>query len=919
MLEPIFVLRSYIIILSIWVFCWRVIILVNKIIKRNGSVHDFKQEKITNAIWKALKVTGELDRSIACEISDKVMAELQKKFSDDRPPSIEQIQDTVENVLMSSGNIKPAKAYILYRQMRSELRREKKLILEKSEIDEVDKKFEINSLRVLKSRYLRKNENGKLIETPKELFTRVATHTFLPEMFYHPNVYSKTGGEVIHPEAILDEVENENKFSIGRYALNRHHLKAFKKVYNDFNKQGKMKVDWNSLLTLLKTGHFNSMEKNVDALYDVMINRQFLPNTPAIANFGSLLGMGSACFVLGVDDSMEGIMDSLKNAAIIFKSGGGVGYNFSKLRPEGDFVRTTCGVASGPLTFMKMFDVMTEVVKQGGIRRGANMGMMNIDHPDIEKFVKSKTGNKSLTNFNISVLVKPDFWKHYNEGTPYPLRSPRNGKIIRTIDPRVLFDMIMYQAWESAEPGIIFYDHINRYNPFFKSLGPLECTNPCGEVTIYPNESCNLGSVNVLRFVKEDDTGKIYFDWDEFAKIIRIGTRFLDNVIDVNRFPLKQIEEMSKATRKVGLGVMGIGDLLYEMKIRYDSEDGRKFMEKIMEFINYHSKLESIELAKIRGVFPYYDKSFYAEGKMPFSAYYDRSSWTQDWSGVAEAIQKHGIRNSFTTVIAPTGSISMIAGTSSGMEPVYSLVFEKNVKVGSFYYVDPIFEKVMKSLGLHDEQLMKDVCDHGGRIDNIRYIPESVKKVFITAMDISPENHIKALAAFQKWTDSSISKTTNFSADATMEDMKKCYILAYTLGCKGVTVYRDGSIKSQVLVSPKKKHVSDVEETVENKPVFEKIPLPDNSSIGIVNEPIKITEQPVVIPIPVPIQTMNTNGGEMITNGRTNIVDIPGVQEKIENIPRSKAEYINCPKCTSKLAKVEGCVMCRDCGWGLCA
>jgi len=856
--------------------------LITKIIKRNGAIVDFRQEKITNAIWKALKATGERDRSVSSQISDRVMLELEKNFSEEHPPTIEQIQDFVESVLMSSNLAKPAKAYILYRQYRSELRREKKLVLEKTEIDEVDKQFDINSLRVLKSRYLRKDENGKLIESPKELFSRVSTHAFIPNLLYHSDVYNKNGGEKINPESELDEVENENKYHVGKFKLNRYHLRALKKVYNDFNKLGKMKVDWNSFLTLLKTGHFSSMEKELLDFYKLMVEKRFLPNTPAIANFGSLLGMGSACFVLGVKDSMEGIMDTLKSAAIIFKSGGGVGYNFSELRPEGDFVRTTCGVASGPLTFMRMFDVMTEVVKQGGIRRGANMGLMNVDHPDIEKFIKAKTGNKSLTNFNISVLIKDDFWKYYNENKPYPLRSPRDGKVIREVDPRVLFDMIVYQAWESAEPGIMFYDNINKNNPFLKTLGPIESTNPCGEVLLYPNESCNLGSVNVLAFVKEDETGKIYFDWNGLAATVKTAVMFLDNIIDVNRFPLPEIEEMSKKTRKVGLGVMGVGDLMYELKIRYDSEEGREFMSKLMEFINFNSKLSSIEMAKIRGVFPIYDQSFYSEGDMPFSGFYDKQSWKQDWMHIAEQVKQHGIRNAYTTVIAPTGSISMIAGTSSGMEPVYSLVFEKNVKVGSFYYVDPIFEKVMRSLGLHDEQLMRDVCDHGGRIQDIRYIPESVKKTFITAMDITPEEHIRALAAFQKWTDSSISKTTNFPADATMEDMKKCYILAYTLGCKGVTVYRDGSIKGQVLVAPKKKTFKEPSKLTS----FEKVPT---------------------VQSPAPIEHVKLDGGQEI------------LKEKIENIPHVKNGLTNCPKCENKLATIEGCLTCRDCGWGLCA
>jgi ribonucleoside-diphosphate reductase alpha chain len=869
--------------------------LIKEIVKRGGQRVTFNQEKITNALWKAFKATGERNRDIAVQVSDKITENLIREYTEERPPSIEEVQDIVEGTLMAENHTKTAKAYILYRQYRSQLRSEKKIILEKTSIDEVDKRFSLNSLRVLKSRYLRKSEDGKLIENPKQLFTRVAVHSFLPNLFYHPDLYDIECKQEKHTCSILDEAENDNKFSIGKYKLNRYHLEALKRMYDTFNSEGKMKLDWSGFLALIKTSHFSDMEKDIDEFYDAMTTRRFMPNTPAVANFGSLLGMGSACFVIDVEDTMEGIMDALKAAAIIFKSGGGVGYNFSKLRPSGDFVRTTCGVASGPLTFMKMFDVMTEVVKQGGIRRGANMGIMNINHPDIEKFITAKKGNQAMRNFNISVMIMPDFWDYYERDEAYPLRSPRTGDVVRKVNPKVLFDMIVYQAWESAEPGVLFHSNINKYNPFLKCLGPIQCTNPCGEVVLYPNESCNLGSVNVLRFVKEDDRGKVYFDWEGLAATIRTATKFLDNVIDVNKFPLPAIEKMSKKTRKIGLGVMGIGDLLYELKLRYDSEEGRAFMERIMEFINYHSKLESIELAKNRGSFPLYKESFYPEGKMPFSGFYDRTTWKQDWDSISEGARTHGIRNGFTTVIAPTGSISMITGCSSGMEPVYALVFEKHVKVGSFYYTDPVFEKAMRALGIYDESLMRDVCDHGGKIQTIRYIPQSIKDIFITAVDIPPADHIRALAAFQRWTDSSISKTNNFPANATVDDMKECYELAYKLGCKGVTVYRDGSIQGQVLVAPKKKKLDDRDPNYKQKTTTSTV-NPDNQKSSL----------PVPKPIPVEIKK---DGG----------VSLPKSLEPPSSLPSGKAAYKDCPVCSTKLAKIEGCVTCQSCGWGLCA
>ena len=365
--------------------------------------------------------------------------------------------------------------------------------------------------------------------------------------------------------------------------------------------------------------------------------------------------------------------------------------------------------------------------------------------------------------------------------------------------------MIVYQAWESAEPGVIFFDHVNEYNPFIKHLGPIVTTNPCGEVLLYPNESCNLGSVNVWAFLKRDGRGKVTYDWDGLREAVYAASKFLDNVIDVNNFPLKSIEDMTLATRKIGLGVMGLADLLYELRMGYNSDEGRKFMEELMEFVNYHSKIASIELAKQRGPLPYYNKSFYPEGQLPFAGFKDQKSWHFDWDKISEMVKQHGIRNGYTTVIAPTGSISMIAGCSSGIEPVYSLVFEKHVKVGSFYYIDPVFERVMTEEGLFGDDLLRDVNDHGGSIQRISYIPNDLKRIYVTAMDIRPEDHIRALAAFQKWTDSSISKTNNFPANATVEDMRASYLLAYKLGCKDVTVFRDTSIKGQVLVAPTKK------------------------------------------------------------------------------------------------------------------
>ncbi|HIH15788.1 MAG TPA: adenosylcobalamin-dependent ribonucleoside-diphosphate reductase, partial [Candidatus Diapherotrites archaeon] len=787
-----------------------------------------------------------------------------------------------------------AKAYILYRQQRAELRKEKSLVLEKTEIDEIDKRFDLNALRVLKSRYLRKDAAGHLLETPKQLFSRVAIHGALPDLLADTRVYDWHGKQKAHPLEAFDNEKYGGKLFVGPYALNAYHLEALKRVYDRHNADKKMKVAWGKFLEMLKGGEFNDHAKDIDAYFDLMTERKFEPNTPAIANFGNPLGMGSACFVMDVKDSIEDIMETLKQTSIIFKAGGGMGYNFSKLRPEGDFVSSTTGIASGPLSFMRLFDTMTEVIKQGGIRRGANMGILNSNHPDIEKFIKAKEGNKALRNFNISVLVMADFWDHYNQDKPYPLTNPRSGEVVRTVDPRRLFDMIVYQAWESAEPGVIFFDHVNKYNPFYEYLGPIVTTNPCGEVLLYPNESCNLGSINVWAFAQEHEDGTTTVDWDGMKDVVLTASKFLDNVIEVNKFPLPAVERMALDTRKIGLGIMGFGDLLYELKLGYDTEEGRKFGEQLAEFVNYYSKVESIELAKTRGNLPFYDKSFYPEGKLPFSASEDKSSWHFDWEQVAKDVQKYGVRNGYTTVIAPTGSISMIAGCSSGIEPVFSLVFEKNVKVGSFYYVDPVFERVMKQEGLYDEQLMDDICKNEGSLQNIAYMPPELKKTFVTARDLKPEDHIRMLAAFQRWVDSSISKTNNFPTDATVEDMRKSYLLAYQLGCKDVTVYRDNSIKNQVLNAPKKKV-----ETVEA--------MPAQPSHG---QPMAVTAQAA----PKGMLTQAT-----YTGSSTLLLSNPAGGQ-LPTVPSNGkfGDLKNCPECSTSLKIAEGCTSCVECGWALC-
>ncbi|MFN3787268.1 adenosylcobalamin-dependent ribonucleoside-diphosphate reductase [Sulfurihydrogenibium azorense] len=845
--------------------------MIEKIIKRDGRVVDFDVSKIANAIWKAMQAVGEKDKSLSESLAKKVVEKLESKLSPNQIPTVEQVQDIVEETLIEAGLSKVAKAYILYREKRAQIRKEKMQILNKDYIDEVDKAFDINALRVLASRYLNKDESGRVVESPKQLFQRVAIHVTLPSLLYDERVFSKKSS--LQKESKIKIQDYLGKARIGKYFLNIYHLEALERLHKRMNKEKLMKKDFSEILNMLTKDEFKDYEKEVDEYYNLMVSRKFMPNTPALVNFGNPLGMGMACFVLGMEDSLLSIMETLKNAAIIFQSGGGCGYNFSTLRPEGDFVRSTHGVSSGPIAFMTLFDKMTDVIKQGGVRRGANMGILNSDHPDIEKFVVAKKGNLQLTNFNISVFLKEDFWEYYKENKPYPLINPRNKQIVKYINPKNFFDLIVYQGWESAEPGLLFDDNINRYNPFLKALGKIESTNPCGEVLLYPNESCDLGSINLWAFVEEEYDGEkrvVKINWEDLEKTVRLAVRFLDNILDINKYPLKKIEERTLKTRKIGLGVMGLADTLFELELPYDSKEGLDFMERIMEFINYYSKLESIEIAKKRGSFPYFNKSFYKNGNLPFRGFYEKESWHFDWEKVSQDIKKYGLRNAYTTVIAPTGSISMIAGCSAGIEPVYSLVYEKKVTIGSFYYVNPVFEKFMEREGLFDDNLIKDVVRNNGSIKNIPYIPQRYKNVFKTAKDISGKDHVKALASIQKWVDSSVSKTINFPEDVSIEEMKETYLLAHELGCKGLTVYREKSIS------------------------------------GVYTVPTEEKEEKKVM-----------------TSLKDEKVKGPSIYKEITPSFDTREDYITvsekCPQCGTPLIVKEGCKICPNCGWSACS
>jgi len=576
-----------------------------------------------------------------------------------------------------------------------------------------------NARVVLEKRYLKKDDNGAVVETPEEMFFRIAENIASAESKFSPDT---------NPDV------------------------------------------W------------------TEKFYNVMTELDFLPNSPTLMNAGRELQQLSACFVLPVGDSMEEIFESVKNTALIHKSGGGTGFSFSHIRPRNDTVKSTKGVSSGPLSFMRVFDVATETVKQGGTRRGANMGILKCSHPEIMDFVEIKETDGVLSNFNISVGITKDFMDALKHDGEYDLKNPRTGEVTSRLKASVVFKRIVELAWKNGEPGIVFLDKINADNPT-PHIGEMESTNPCGEQPLLPYESCNLGSINLAHMVTETN-GKREINYLKLGNTIRTAVRFLDNVIEVNSYPLPQIEKMTKSNRKIGLGVMGFADLLIQLGIQYNSPAAANVAEEVMKFIQEEGRRVSAFLAQERGVFPNFKGSIY-----------DREGGLK-------------VRNATVTTIAPTGTISMLAGASSGIEPLFAIVYEKNVLDGQhFLEVHPDFKRVAQEEGFYSDELMKMVA-YSGSLNKIYGIPKRIRDIFVTAHDIEPRWHISIQAAFQKYTDNAVSKTVNFKNEASAKDVEEVFLYAYELGCKGVTVYRDGTRKNQVITtgtSGNKKGANDVQ------------------------------------------------------------------------------------------------------------
>ena len=865
--------------------------------KRDGRVTQFNKEKITNAIYKALVANGQPDRKIAEELTSGVLSKLiQQGFSASSPPSVEDVQDMVESTLIEMGYGEIAKSYILYRHERRKVREDKMKVLNTKTLDSVAKSFDLNCLRVLASRYLLRNSKNEIIESPSQMFERVAILVGIGDILYDSELYAKEGGnhqDVEEAKKYLAKLDDfEYKFKIGSYYLNKYHFRGLINHYIYLAKRGQMKKSFKEVLTLIAAKKFESYADRILEYHILMTEQNFLPNSPTMMNAGARLGQLSACFVLGMPDDMGDIMKSTSDAALIFKSGGGVGINYSDLRHEGDIVASTSGVASGPVSFMNIINTVTEVVKQGGKRRGANMGILEVWHPDIEKFITNKTQPGILENFNVSVGIWEDFWGALVNSTDgkYTLRSPRDRTPVQEINAHQLIDIIALSAWKSAEPGLIFFDNINKYNVFAKARGvPLRATNPCGEQSLYPYESCNLGSINLANLVKRKADGQYEFDWQRYEETIRKTTRFLDNVIDMNNYPVPEIDKASKESRRIGLGVMGVADLLYKLRIPYNSKEGYEFQFKLAEALTYYSMEESVALARSRGEFDLCSRTEFPEGKIPVAGYYEKPKGEHyyDWDALISKIQKHGIRNVLTTTVAPTGTLSMIADCSNGMEPTFALVFEKRVTVGRFFYTNKIFEQVLRENGLYSDELLAKIADNYGSVRGLPEIPEWIQNIFVTAMDIHWSDHLMAQAVWQEWIGNAIAKTINMPHDVSAEDVKAAYLLAHELGLKGITVYRDGSRHTQVLhmTSENAEKTFDVEASEYLR-----------EFIG------RNIKNPY-------IRAQVNNALEL---------KIPEEPLKESAIKEEVSEEMLCPSCKNNLVFVEGCSICIECGFSGC-
>ncbi len=670
-------------------------ITILKIVKSNGNIQEFSLHKIADSIFKAAQSIGGTDKQLAISLAHHIVEQLNQEYTAEQLPTTERVKTIVEKTLLEKGHLRTARAYLLHHHQKKEQQR-------KAADNTEQAIFSVQAQRILERRYLLKDDEGNVAETPPQMLRRVAKSI------------AKADKEYDTSPAELQQTEEE--------------------------------------------------------FYRMLAELRFLPNSPTLMNAGTKNQQLSSCVVLPIDDSMESIFGTLQSAAMIHQRGSGTGFSFSRLRPKGDPVRKNVGVASGPVAFLGVYDAALDVIKQGGVRPGANMAVLSVDHPDIIRFVESKRDRKSLKNFNISVAVTDNFMKAVEADREYYLVHPGTEKYVGRLRAKDVFSLIVQNAWKTGDPGLIFIDEINRKHPG-KHLGEVETTNQCGEAPLLPYEGCVLGSLNLNKFI---DMEKKEVRWDSLKSTVQSAVHFLDNVIDLNSYPNKEIEKGTKLSRKFGLGVMGFADILVRLGIKYDSEKGLECADELMRFIRQAAYDASEQLAKERGAFP-------------------------AWKGSEHEKNERKMRNLTCLSISPTGTISILADASPGCEPLYALSYQKTVLGDTeLFQANKHFEAVAKERGFYSEELLKRIA-RSGSIQECKDIPKDVRDVFVTAQDITPEWHINMQATLQKYVDNSISKTINFPSTAAIKEVEEAYMLAWKAKCKGITIYRDGSYEDQVL------------------------------------------------------------------------------------------------------------------------
>ena len=869
------------------------------IIKSSGTSEPFDIKKLELAVIQSLGSGKDELKSI---LIDTVL----ERIKDKKTTSTHYINDIIESYLLKNKEYEVLQKYIDNRFEKNKIYSDKVNLLGTRLVTDPDydrgelNDFSVNQIQIAANRYLQRDmETGDITESMTGWFDRVASHVVLGSVVYDPFVYAKEGGQWIHKDDFSEFVWSGHSLE--------HQVLVLERLYKKLNQEQKMRLEIPQFMDFVSDS-FRTVQGKYQKLYrkyfQYMYQGIFEPNTPTLMNAGTVSGKCSACFTLGIDDTMHSIGMIWHDSAMIFQGAGGLGVNISHIRPQGANIGSTFGAASGPISLvLKMIDAATNEVKSGGKRRGANMGLMEYWHPQIMEFITMKKTPGFLENFNVSVMFDADFWNHYNNDTNFDLKF--DNKVYGTMSARSLIENVAVSAWSSAEPGVAFKDNANKSNPLLILKGDIDICNPCAEQFMYDGESCTLGSINLAKLVREDGT----FDWDGYVEIIHETTRFLNDVLEINQYPTEHIAEESNKSKRIGLGIMGLADLFFLLKIPYNSYDGFTMMEELSKTLYVESVKTSIDLAEERGSCYWYNQLVPENRRadirpvdailrvygIPDDEPLDITFGTE----YIDKLEQFGIRNMWTTTIAPTGTISMIADCSSGLEPIFSLVFSKITTAGKYYYTSELFKKALIEAGIYSQELLEKVEKNYGSCQGIDEIPKEIQKVFLTAMDLHWIDHVVAQSVWQNWIDNSISKTINMPYNVTVEDVKNAYILAHELGLKGIALFRDGSRNEQVL------HVGSNVQSNKNEQNVQK------DTPGTVTAPTKNQVERNIKPSRYAMNYMIDRVNEELR---------VALQLHVSKTSTYLEKGSECPSCKELTLILEGgCSSCKKCGFASCS